>query len=174
YWDGAARQRAVSLWSIGSWGGGGLAALFGGLVAQSLGWRWIFFLSIAESWVGMWMIRGTPESKADSSGPYRFDVAGVLTFMVAMIALQVLVLQGATLGWASPLALGLAAVTVVAAVAFYRIESGKSDGFVDLGLFRNRTYTGATLSNFLINATVGMQLVSLQLVQMGGGMSAQQ
>ena len=174
YWDGAARQRAVSLWSIGSWGGGGLAALFGGLVAQSLGWRWIFFLSIAVSLVGLWMIRGTPESKADSSGPYRFDVAGVLTFMVALIALQVLVLQGATLGWASPLALGLVAVTVVAAVAFYRIEAGKSDGFVDLGLFRNRTYTGATLSNFLINATVGMQLVSLQLVQMGGGMSAQQ
>ena len=26
YWDGPARQRAVSLWSIGSWGGGGLRA----------------------------------------------------------------------------------------------------------------------------------------------------
>jgi DHA2 family multidrug resistance protein-like MFS transporter len=39
YWEGAARQRAVSLWSIGSWGGSGVCALFGGLVAQSLGWR---------------------------------------------------------------------------------------------------------------------------------------
>src|SRR5690606_16336160 len=28
YWDGAARQRAVSLWSIGSWGGAGFCALF--------------------------------------------------------------------------------------------------------------------------------------------------
>jgi DHA2 family multidrug resistance protein-like MFS transporter len=33
YWTGAARQRAVSFWSIGSWGGSGLSALFGGLVA---------------------------------------------------------------------------------------------------------------------------------------------
>ena len=32
--DGAPRQRAISLWSIGSWGGSGLCSLFGGLVAQ--------------------------------------------------------------------------------------------------------------------------------------------
>jgi DHA2 family multidrug resistance protein-like MFS transporter len=42
YFDGAARQRAISFWSIGSWGGSGLCSLFGGLVASSLGWRWIF------------------------------------------------------------------------------------------------------------------------------------
>src|SRR3954470_22400633 len=47
YWEGADRQRAVSLWSIGSWGGGGLGSIFGGYMAQSLGWRWIFFLSVA-------------------------------------------------------------------------------------------------------------------------------
>ena len=29
YWDGADRQRAVSMWSIGSWGGSGVCALFG-------------------------------------------------------------------------------------------------------------------------------------------------
>src|SRR5690606_36607786 len=28
YWDGAQRQRAVSMWSIGSWGGSGLTAIF--------------------------------------------------------------------------------------------------------------------------------------------------
>src|SRR5690606_30395389 len=87
---------------------------------------------------------------------------------------QVLVLQGSAWGWTSPAALALAAVAVVAGAAFHRIETRKDDGFVDLGLFRNRTYTGATLSNFLINATVGMQLVSLQLVQVGGGMSARE
>lgn len=29
YWKGAARQRAISLWSIGSWGGSGFAAFWG-------------------------------------------------------------------------------------------------------------------------------------------------
>jgi DHA2 family multidrug resistance protein-like MFS transporter len=45
YWEGTGRQRAVSLWSIGSWGGSGFAALFGGLMAQNVGSRWIFFAS---------------------------------------------------------------------------------------------------------------------------------
>src|SRR5689334_7043778 len=81
YWQGAARQRAVSLWSMGSWGGAGFAALFGGLMAENVGWRWIFFAGAAISVLGMLMLAGTPESRADARGAYRFDTAGVLTFM---------------------------------------------------------------------------------------------
>ncbi|HEY4555720.1 MAG TPA: MFS transporter, partial [Lysobacter sp.] len=108
YWDGPARQRAVSLWSIGSWGGSGLAALFGGWMAQTLGWRWIFFLSVAVSVLGLWLVRGTPESRAAAADDYRFDLPGVLAFMIAMLALQVVVTQGSTLGWTSPIVIGLA------------------------------------------------------------------
>lgn len=71
YWDGAARQRAVSLWSMGSWGGSGFAALFGGLVAENIGWRWIFFAAAAISLLGMVMVAGTPESKRGTIGSTR-------------------------------------------------------------------------------------------------------
>lgn len=33
YFDGPDRQRALSYWSIGSWGGSGICSLFGGMVA---------------------------------------------------------------------------------------------------------------------------------------------
>ncbi|HVG04405.1 MAG TPA: MFS transporter, partial [Burkholderiaceae bacterium] len=112
YWEGAGRQRAVSLWSMGSWGGSGFAALFGGLMAENLGWRWIFFASAAVSLVGMLMVRGTPESKGAAAKDYRFDTMGVLTFMVAMVALQVLTTQGSAIGWTSPIALGLGLIAV--------------------------------------------------------------
>ena len=100
YWDGAERQRAISMWSIGSWGGSGLCALFGGLMSQNFGWRSIFFVSIAVCILGLWMMRGTSESKAETKGDYKFDLPGVLTFMVAMVALQVVVTQGNNFGWA--------------------------------------------------------------------------
>lgn len=174
YWDGAGRQRAISLWSIGSWGGSGLCSLLGGLMAENFGWRSIFWVAIAVSVLGLWLMRGTPENKADTRGDYRFDLPGVLSFMVAMLALQVLVTQGNQLGWSSPLGLGLLAVTVIMGLLFLRIESRSANAFFDFSLFRNPTYTGATISNFLINGTAGTLIVSLQLVQLGGGMNAQQ
>jgi len=174
YWHGAARQRAVSLWSIGSWGGSGFAALFGGLMAANIGWRWIFFAAAAISLVGMLMVAGTPESKAESTGAYKFDTAGVLTFMVMMVSLQVLATQGGTMGWTSLPTLGLLAASVIFAVLFFRIESNNPNGFVDFKLFQNMTYTGATISNFLLNATAGILIVAMMLVQVGGGMTAQE
>ena len=174
YWDGPARQRAVSMWSIGSWGGSGVCSLFGGMVSQNFGWRYIFFSSIIVSLIGLAMIKGTPESKAETKGDYKFDFAGVLSFMVAMVALQILVTQGNKFGWTSPLILSLAGVTAVFGILFFMIESRAAQGFVDFKLFRNSTYTGATISNFLLNGVAGTLLVSLQLVQLGGSLSAPQ
>ena len=174
YWDGAARQRAISLWSIGSWGGSGVCALFGGLVTASLGWRYIFFGSIVASLAGLWLMRDTPESRAAREGTYRFDLAGVLTFMVAMLALQIVVTQGNRFGWRSPAVLGLIAVAIVAGALFVGVERRTSAPFVDLSLFSNSIYTGATISNLLLNAVAGTMIVSLQLVQLGGNMTAKQ
>ena len=126
YWADAGRQRAVSLWSMGSWGGSGFAALFGGLMAENVGWRWIFFASAAVAAVGMLMVRGTPESKAAAAQDYRFDTIGVLTFMVTMVALQVLATQGSAIGWTSPITLALGAVAVMVGVMFLRAETTRS------------------------------------------------
>jgi DHA2 family multidrug resistance protein-like MFS transporter len=121
----------------------------------------------------MLMVRGTPESRAAARGHYTFDTRGVLTFMIATVALQVFATQGAKLGWMSAASLGLLAVSLVFGFLFFRAESGNANAFVDFGLFRNATYTGATLSNLLLNAVAGILLVSMTLVQIGGGLSAQ-
>lgn len=174
YWDGAGRQRAVSLWSIGSWGGSGLCSLMGGLMSEHFGWRSIFWLAIVVSVLGLWLMRGTPENKAASTSAYTFDLPGVLTFMITMIALQVLITQGNKLGWTSPASLLLLLVTLVFGAWFIRTERRSASAFFDFELFGNATYTGTTISNFLLNAVAGTLIVSLQLVQLGGNMNAQQ
>ena len=174
YFDGEERQRAVSYWSIGSWGGSGVSALFGGLVASTLGWRWIFWMSIAVAVISFLLLRDAPESKAASSDVGRFDWLGFLSFIVAMVAVNVVIGQGSALGWLSPAVLALAAIFVIAAIAFFWIEVGNPNGFVDLRLFNNKTYAGATLSNFLLNGAAGTLLVALSLVQQGAGLSSLQ
>ena len=175
FWDGAGRQRAVSLWSMGSWGGSGFCALFGGLMAQNVGWRYIFFASAICSLIGLLMIQGTPESKAvRNDSNKKLDFVGIFTFMVVMIALQVYVSKGSDLGWTSPVSLILIAVAIAFAGAFFFIEKDKSGAFIDFSLFKNSIYTGATISNFLLNSVAGMLIVSLMLLQIGGNLSSQQ
>lgn len=120
------------------------------------------------------LMHGTPESKAESQANYKFDFAGVICFMIAMVALQIFVTQGNKLGWTSAYALILLAVTVIFGILFFRIEGRAPAAFIDFILFHNPTFTGATISNFLLNAVSGTIIVSLELVQMGGNMTAQQ
>lgn len=174
YFDGAARQRAISFWSIGSWGGSGLCSLFGGFVASWLGWRWIFWMSIVVALISFFLIRGTPESKEATATNARFDWSGLIAFIIAMVALNVVIGQGSSLGWTTAAVLALIALFVVATVVFFRVELSRANGFVDLTLFKNTTFAGATLSNFLLNGAAGTLIVALTLVQQGAGLSSLQ
>jgi len=80
----------------------------------------------------------------------------------------VILIFGQTLGWASPTVIGLAAVAVASFFFFIRWERQQSNPFIDLSLFRNTTFTGATISNFLLNCTIGILIVSQQLLQLAG------
>ncbi|MDR6620166.1 MFS transporter [Sinomonas atrocyanea] len=172
YWDGPGRQRAVSMWSIGSWGGSGLASILGGYVATFAGWRWIFIAAIVVSALSIMLMWGTPESRVVQAGPRRFDLPGVLVFVVAILSLMIVLIFGSKIGWGSPVTLGLLVVAVVGIIALVRLERRSANPFIDLALFKNRTFTGATVSNFLLNGNIGMLLVTQQLLQLAGGMKA--
>src|SRR5678816_634291 len=174
YFEGEERQRALSFWSIGSWGGAGLSPLFGGFVASTIGWRWIFWMSIAVALVSLLLLRGTAESKAESTANRSFDWTGLVAFVLAMVSLNILIGQGSVLGWLSPTVLILAVVFIASIIVFFRIEIGNVNAFVDLTLFRNAIFSGATLSNFLLNGAAGTLLVVLTLVQEAAGLSSLQ
>src|SRR6185295_8394597 len=89
YFEGEERQRALSFWSIGSWGGSGLSPLFGGVVASTIGWRWIFWMSIAVALVSLLLLRGTAESKTESTAHRSFDWTGLVAFVLAMVSLNI-------------------------------------------------------------------------------------
>ncbi|MCQ9162735.1 MFS transporter [Arthrobacter sp. STN4] len=178
YYQGKDLQRALSFWSIGSWGGSGFCSLFGGLMASSfLGWRAIFWISIVLSIVALLLVRGTPESRAavqPGAPARRFDWGGLVCFVIMLVAINIYISQGPNIGWLSWVGITLVAVFVVFALAFLQIEMSRSTAFVDLKLFKNGTFTGATLSNFLLNGAAGTLIVSLGLVQVAAGMSSLQ
>lgn len=172
YYEGKDRQRALSYWSIGSWGGSGLCSFFGGAIASSLGWRYVFIFSIVVSILSALLIFGTPESKVESNSNSKFDTLGLLLFIISMVALNIVVSKGSELGWTSPLVLILAVIVIIGLFAFYKVEQAMDNSFVDFSLFENRGYLGATISNFLLNAVAGTLIVINTYVQQGRGLSS--
>ena len=172
YYEGAERQRALSFWSIGSWGGSGVCSLFGGAVATYMGWRWIFIFSIIIAILALWLLKDTPESKAKQTGNSKFDISGLIIFIITMLALNIFITQGAELGWTNWITIVLLVVTVIGAIVFIKVENGKSNALIDFGLFKNAPYTGATVSNFLLNAIAGTLVVANTYVQQGRGFTS--
>lgn len=115
------------------------------------------------------MILGTPESKVEQTGPKKsFDIVGLCLFIVGTLGLMIVLLFGSKLGWTSGITMILAVVAVVAWVFFVIVERKQANPFIDFNLFKNTTFTGATISNFLLNGTIGLLIVSQQLIQMAG------
>ncbi|NEU30676.1 MFS transporter [bacterium LRH843] len=172
YFEGAERQRALSYWSIGSWGGSGVASFAGGAIATYMGWKWIFVFSIVFSLLAMWLIKDTPESKGESKGAFTFDYLGLVIFIITMLALNIFITFGADFGWTSLITISLAAVTVIGAIVFFKVEKNKDVVLIDFSIFKNKPYSGATFSNFLLNAIAGTLVVANTYVQVGRGFTA--
>lgn len=174
YYEGSARQTALSWWSVGSWGGSGICSLAGGAIVSTLGWQWIFIFSIIVALAGMLLIKGTPESKMEDSST-KFDYVGLVIFVVGLLSLNIFTTKGGAMGWTNPLILGSAGVFAIALIAFITVEKKMGDSaFIDFSLFKNMPYSGASFSNFMLNAVAGSLFVVNVYIQNARGFSALQ
>jgi DHA2 family multidrug resistance protein-like MFS transporter len=172
WYEGKARQRAVSFWVIGSWGGSGLCSFVGGAIATGLGWRWIFVFSIAVALVALLLLRGTPESRSAGAQQQKLDISGLLSLIASLVLLNLFISKGHGWGWSSGLSLTMFAGSLLAAGFFIRSGLRKGDAaLIDFALFRNRAYSAAVLSNFLLNGAIGTMMITSIWLQKGHNMS---
>lgn len=168
WYDGKARQRAISFWVIGSWGGSGLSSFVGGAIATSLGWRWIFVFSIAMALAALLLIRGTPESRSASAGQHKLDIGGLVSFVCMLVLLNLFISKGHSWGWGSGLSLTVLGATILAALGFIVTGLRKGDAaLIDFALFKNRAYSAAVLSNFMLNGCIGTMMITSIWLQQG-------
>ncbi|KOS68243.1 quinolone resistance protein [Lysinibacillus contaminans] len=170
--EGEDRQRALSYWSFGSWGGGGCTALVGGAIATYAGWRWIFVFSIAIALLSMYLLKDISESKAEEVSQQKFDFTGFLLFVLTMLAINMIVTRGQDFGWTSPLTVGLIAIAFVLMITFFLVERRKTNQFIDFSLFKTQAYSGAVVSNFLQNGIAATVVVANTYVQLARGFTS--
>lgn len=173
YWLDTDRQRAVSIWSIGSWGGTGFCALFAGLVVASpFGWRGIFALSAIISVIAMGLTRHIPESSPAQHVGMRLDWTGIAILALSILSLELFITQGEALGWTNWMTCTLLAVSLVFMVVFFYVEKMVNWPVLDFSLFKDRAFSGSTITNFIMSGTGGVVAVVMWVQQMGWGVSA--
>ena len=103
--------------------------------------------------------------------PSPVDWPGVGTLSLGLFLIVFAVLRGNALGWTSAPVLGLVVVGAVALAAFVAVELRADDPMLDLRLFRNRTFLGATvIIATLAGGSFGVFVyLSLFLLDVGGG-----
>jgi len=144
----AERGKAMGIYAIGIAVGLGLWPTLGGLIAEHLSWRDIFFINIPVGIAALlWDSRIISQSSRKPG--QLLDWAGTLTALVFLLTLLLYANRGEGWGWASPLAITLLAVAVVFGVLFFWIEQTLEQPMLNLALFANRVFGFASLSSLL-------------------------
>lgn len=172
YYNDDDRPKAISYWSMSSFGCASVSSIFGGLVATFIGWRWAFLLAVPFILIAFWLLRGAPESKVASDRKLPFDGIGFTVLITGLLALFLFVNKGNNWGWASTETLTALFVFVVMLVAFIAQERRHAAPIADLSLFKRKVFTGAVVANLFLNSLLGLLVVLLAYLQKGRGLTA--
>jgi EmrB/QacA subfamily drug resistance transporter len=167
--EGAARNKALAVYTATGATGFSLGLVFGGLLTE-IGWRWVFFLpapvALAALLAGIRLVPASGRPRFSRA----FDVAGAVTLTGAMLLLVYTLVEAPEAGWGSVRTVGsLAAVAGILAL-FVGREQRAPAPLVRLGILRNASLVRANLAAMsLFGGWVGFQfIVTLYLQQLRG------
>ncbi len=157
--DDRERKKAIAVWSsvlmLGALGGPTL----GGLLLQHFWWGSVFLLNVPIAALGIVAaVLIIPESRGPARRP---DLLGALLSMVGMTALVWAVIASARDGWQAPQTLGGYGLAVLALAGFALWERRSPEPMLPVALFRNRNFSGASLSVVLLSFAGGGAMLAL-------------
>ncbi|MBE7582654.1 MFS transporter [Staphylococcus aureus] len=152
-------------------GAGGLADKYGRIKLTNIG---IILNILGSLLIALFLIKGTPETKSKSISLNKFDIKGLVLLVIMLLSLNILITKGSELGVTSLLFITLLAIAIGSFSLFIVLEKRATNPLIDFKLFKNKAYTGATASNFLLNGVAGTLIVANTFVQRGLGYSSLQ
>jgi EmrB/QacA subfamily drug resistance transporter len=141
----------------------------GGIITDTLGWNWVFFINLPVGLVATWLIVTRMPSMGGSNGrKVNIDYKGAAWLVVGTVPLilAVSIASGSATaaGWTSPTVLGMLAVAVVGVAGFIRVERAAPDPIIDLRLFKTNVVVARTvMTMFVLGATFLFTVIFLPL-----------
>jgi len=153
--------------AVGTVGG----PLFGGLLTDTLGWRWNFFVGVPFAVVAIILLQLTLTLRTRAPRKVSIDYLGITTIGGGVSLLLIwITLAGKSFGWFSlpSVVMVIGAAALLVATVF--IELRAKEPILPMTLFRNRTFTMAVIGSIAVGiAMFGATVYLAQYMQLARG-----
>ena len=149
--------------------GNAAGPLIGGLLTETVGWRWIFWLNVPLTLVALAIGARSITESFDETVPRRIDITGLALVTVGIGLFTLTFDRAPSWGWLSAPTVVAFVCSLAALVVFVVVEKRVRWPLVDLSLLRNPRFailvTAGTISNIAYGVTIFLSTVYLQQVR---------
>jgi MFS family permease len=153
--------------ALGAWGGVGAfgavaGVLLGGVLTETLGWQWIFFVNVPVGLIGLALAPVLLTESRDARVK-TFDLPGAVLVTGGLVTLVYAITQANNNGWGSLETIGLFAAAFVVLAAFVAWEARIPEPLVPFSIFRLRTVVGANVAGLILGTAIFAMFLMLTL-----------
>ena len=143
------RGQALGMWGALAASGSTLGPTIGGYIIEYFSWRIIFYSIIPIAILGLVLSMYVLEESEISAETPTIDYLGGMLIVISLSSLLLALNQGSKEGWTSLYITSILLVAIVSMMTFIYVESTITSPLVDLGLFKNITFTVSNIVGFL-------------------------
>ena len=149
-YSGRDRGTAYGMWGAVSGAAAAVGPVLGGLLTESLSWRWIFFVNIPVSVLAISMCVLVLKD-ANSTTTARIDFAGMALFTASAAALTYGLIRSNEHGWGEVGSWSWLVASPVLLAGFVLLEQHVAAPMLDLGLLRNRRFVALLIAGLVLS-----------------------
>lgn len=150
--EGRPRAVAFGWWGIVFGFGLGFGPIIGGAIVAVSSWEWVFLVQVLLGVPALILaFLGVQESRDPRAGS--LDIAGMATLSLSVFCLAFFITQGPDLGFTSPIALGVAGISIGSFIAFLIAERTSRHPMFDFSVFGIPAFSGAIIGSVAMNVS---------------------
>jgi EmrB/QacA subfamily drug resistance transporter len=142
------RGKAIGIYATAIALGLMLGPVLGGVIAQYLSWRFVFFINVPIAAISLlWGYRVIPPGKRKPG--QQLDFMGAVLAFAFLFSVLLYANRGENWGWFSPWSVALLVSAALFGWIFFLTERKSAQPMLNLTIFRNRRFSFACLSSLL-------------------------
>jgi EmrB/QacA subfamily drug resistance transporter len=167
--DEAPRAKAIGQWTAGTTVAFIAGPLLGGVLVDSVGWRWIFGINVLPIAVTLYLLAVLRAKDVRKKG-VRIDYAGAVLCVLGLAGPVYALIEQGNYGWGSPLILVPLTLGILCLAGFIWRERTAHQPLLPLSLFSVRNFAVGNVATAFIYAalSIGGFIIVLFLQQVAG------